>query len=149
MVINIKFKALLIKLFIFSTFTFFVVSLSGCHPQNNPKNRVIRLKPLQNIENYAKYSVFPLPFMIGEDAIKFYVEIESFQNQELLEVDLKDTAILEDDSGNLYLPKKWIILKRDKYEINGNLVFDAIPKTTTSILLKLYQTDDDTLKWTL
>lgn len=114
------------------------------------KNKIIKLPSQQTIENYAKIDVTPYPFS-HKNKIKFDITIESYQNEEMLTIDLFKTALLEDGNGNFYAPLKWIMIKQDKYQTKGTLIFAPIKQKTSILKLKLFQIDSDSepFKWSL
>jgi len=119
--------------------------LTACN-QNTLNRKIIKLNHQQIIENYTKIDVVPYPIS-PKNNIKFDITMESYQNEEMLKIDLSETALLEDQNGELYKPIKWMIIKEDKYQTKGLLIFPPIKKISV-LKLKLVQIDDESFKWT-
>lgn len=122
--------------------------LSGCDG-DSVKQKIILLEDQQIVADYAKITVTPYPYRL-RSSFKLRVLMESFQNQELLSTDLLATAVLEDQDKNLYIPRKWVIIKKEDYQVLGDLIFYPLSKNITEIHLKLFQVgDNNTFVWRL
>jgi len=113
-----------------------------------PAEQVTNLPTKNILVEYTKIEIKPLPLKKGND-FGFLITIQSNQEPDILSLDLKTTSLLEDNSGNDFEAKSWIILKKDLYKVQGKLFFNHKFNSQKFIKLNLFDGDNFTVKWNL
>ncbi|MFA5880392.1 MAG: hypothetical protein WC860_09555 [Candidatus Margulisiibacteriota bacterium] len=109
--------------------------------------KIIYLKPKDLFFEYTKISIQPLPLK-NESPFNFLITIQSNQDPDMIDLDIKATALLETNNAT-YEPKSWVILKREKYKIQGKLIFNEKFKNQKKIKLIIFDGDQFSLSWPL
>ncbi|MBT6119930.1 hypothetical protein HOH45_00515 [bacterium] len=81
------------------------------------------------IQNKIKIEITPsIKKIKSTHIIKFEIDIESFENTEIIDQDLSETSfgIINSD---LIKPTKWKPYQQSKYHVKGTLFFSPIPPT--------------------
>jgi len=98
------------------------------------------------IENYAKIDVLLYKSAFQND-IQFVISIESYQNKDIIDYDLVETALMEDDKGTLYKPSSWRVLSKTEYKVQGELVFSGLRSDIREIKLIVFGMGGKWFRW--
>lgn len=113
-----------------------------------PAEQAINLPQKNILVEYTKIEIKPLSLKKNDD-FGFLITIQSNQEPDMLNLDLKNTSLLEDNSGNDFEAKSWTILKKDPYKVQGKLFFNHKFNNQKFIKLNLFDGDNFTVKWNL
>lgn|GEM_PF-6557741 len=111
------------------------------------KHKTVTLKlPTQtSIEDYLKIDVKPVQLVKGKEIV-FLVRLESYQNKQSIQLDLKKVALLSDEESNTYLPKSWKVKESKEYYTTGYLTF-PLPNIPKSIKLSIFEFEERDFVW--
>ena len=122
---------------------YILIKLTGCifdHQKN------VILKPQTMLEEYTRFTITPSNFKKTQNLF-FNIKIESTQSPELLNIDLANTAFLEDDNKNIYEPVTWQVYKRDPNKTEGKLIFNCKYNNQKKLKLVLFKWSDNSFSW--
>lgn len=96
----------------------------------------------------AKFTIKPVKWISSDQAV-FHVEIESFQNPPILDMDLAKTTLLVDEDDNPYKPKFWQHKPPYKGRVAGDLVFTVGENKPKKLVLIVFSGDETQFVWSL
>ena len=89
---------------------------------HSPKETKLSLPHIEKIGEGLKMTVTPVKLLPNQKVL-FSIRMESYEYPELLESNLKDTALLIDETETPFIPDSWKVVARDSGSITGELIF--------------------------
>ncbi len=106
----------------------------------------LNLSHQTSIENYLKIDVKPIQITQNKEIV-FSVQLESYQNPDILDLDKIEMALLEDNDGNVTKPTVWKEIKKTQYLRSGLLYFPLSVEQAKSIKLTIFELEERNFEW--
>ncbi|MSR88743.1 MAG: hypothetical protein EXS67_03705 [Candidatus Margulisbacteria bacterium] len=114
---------------------------------HTPKETKLHLGSIEKIGEGLKMIVTPVT-LLPDHKVLFTVRMESYEYPELLESNLKDTALLIDETETPFIPDSWKVVAKDSGSITGELVL-PYSEISTKWVLSFDDMEDTSFEWTL
>lgn len=112
-----------------------------------PREIKLNLPPIEKIGEGLKMTVTPVKILPNKK-ILFSIRMESYEYPELLERNLKDTALLIDETETPFIPDSWKVVSRESGSVTGELLFPN-SETSTKWVLSFDDMEETTFEWLL
>ena len=103
----------------------------------------------QTVINYVKILAHPYYTSKNRSHLNITLELESFQNPELLTENIMDFVFLEDMDENAYKPAHFHLEDQSEFAIKGVLTFENVPDSLESFQLRFFFDDEASIEWSV
>ena len=105
------------------------------------------LSQKEEVLDESQFVFKPIIEEVGEKKhLKVLLEITSYINPDILELDYQEQAMLE-IKDDFSLPIEWNILEKTKYKVIGQLVFKLNSEPLNNFGLKIFTYSDHEIAW--
>lgn len=116
--------------------------------ENGDKQKQSPLAEHILIEDQMRVIITPLTYL-PKSSPSFKIQMECYQYPEQTRLDLRDTALLQTNTGKPLLPTDWDIQKQDDYLTVGILSFPVTSIDYSRIKLTIFGSSEMVFEWNL
>ena len=116
-------------------------------PKEKPTFRKTILTQKEQVFDESQFIFKPILEELGDKKqLKILLEITSYMNPEILELNYQNQTMLELDES-FSLPSEWHIIEKGKHKIIGQLIFKLNQQNIKNFALKIFTYSDHEINW--
>ena len=140
-----KKRVLILLVFAIIYIVFFIFNNQESFEKNDFTKTNLSQK--EEVLDETQFVFKPIIEEMGEEKqLKVLLEITSYMNPDILEIDYREQAMLE-VKDDFSLPVEWHILEKTKYKVIGQLIFKLNSEPLGNFGLKIFTYSDHEIAW--